>query len=228
MTAQQWLDVVNQSLQNLWLRTLGILPDLIGAIIVLIIGLIVAAGLDKIVEGIVRYLKIDSLLRKLGVETYLHRANLELNTGAFLGKVVYWFMIIVFVLAAADILGFVALSVFLGTVLLYIPQVIVAFLIALATVVIAGFLKKLVAASVLSTRLHAAKFLGSLTWWSIMIFGLLAAVSQLGVATDIINTVITGIVIMFALAGGLAFGLGGKGEAAQILKDMRSEWESRS
>ena len=209
MTAQQWLDVVNQSLQNLWLRTLGVLPDLIGAIIVLIIGLIVAAGLDKI-------------------ETYLHRANLELNTGAFLGKVVYWFMVIVFVLAAADILGFTALSVFLGTVLLYIPQVIVAFLIALATVVIAGFLKKLVAASVLSTRLHAAKFLGSLTWWSIMIFGLLAAVSQLGVATDIINTVVTGIVIMFALAGGLAFGLGGKGEAARILKDMRSEWESRS
>ncbi len=228
MTAQQWLDVVNQSLQNLWLQALGILPDLIGAIIILIIGLIVAAGLDKIMEGLVRYLKIDSLLRKLGVETYLHRANLELNTGNFLGKVVYWFMIIVFVLAAADVLGFTALSVFLGTVLLYIPQVIVAFLIALATVVIAGFLKKLVAASVLSTRLHAAKFLGSLTWWSIMIFGLLAAVSQLGVATDIINTVVTGIVIMFALAGGLAFGLGGKSEAARILKDMRSEWESRS
>ena len=69
MTAQQWLDVVNQSLQNLWLQTLGVLPDLIGAIVVLIIGLIVAAGLDKIVEGIARYLKIDSLLRKLGVET---------------------------------------------------------------------------------------------------------------------------------------------------------------
>ena len=66
MTAQQWLDVVNQSLQNLWLQALGILPDLIGAIIILIIGLIVAAGLDKIMEGLVRYLKIDSLLRKLG------------------------------------------------------------------------------------------------------------------------------------------------------------------
>lgn len=225
MSLQQWLEVVNLSLQNLWLRVAGFAPELIGALVVLIVGLIIAAGLDKIVERVVYYLKVDTLLRKLEVEAYLHRANLELDSGYFLGKIVYWFMVIVFVLAAADILGFSALSVFLGAVLLYIPQVAVAFLILLATVIVAGFLKKLVAASVLSARLHSAKFLGSLTWWAVFVFGFLTAVYQLGVATDIINTVVTGLIFMLALAGGLAFGLGGKDEASLALKKLRQEWE---
>lgn len=227
MTLQQWLEVVNLSLRNLWLQMVSFLPELIGAVVVLIVGLIVAAGLEKIMERVVYYLKLDTLLRKLEVETYLHRANLELDSGYFLGKIVYWFMVIVFVLAAADILGFVALSAFLGEVLLYIPQVLVAFLILLATVIVAGFLKKLVEASVLSARLHAAKFLGSLTWWAVFIFGFLTSVYQLGVATDIINTVITGLIFMLALAGGLALGLGGKEEAATVLKKLRQEWEHR-
>lgn len=227
MTLQYWLEVVNKSLQDLWLQVLLFLPALIGAIVVLIVGLVVAAGLDKIVERVIYHLKLDQLLRKLGVEPYLHRANLELDSGYFLGKIVYWFMVVVFVLAASDILGFFVLSQFLGEVLLYVPNVVVAFLILLATVVIAGFLKKLVAASILSARLHAAKFLGSLTWWTVFIFGFLTAIYQLGVATDIINTVITGLIFMLALAGGLAFGLGGKEEAAMILKKTRQDWEHR-
>lgn len=225
MTVEQWLAVINQSLQNVWVQMLSFLPDLIGAIIVLIVGLIVAVGLDKLVERVIYHLKVDSLLRKLGVETYLHRGNVELDSGHFLGKIVYWFMVIVFVLAASDILGFVALSQFLGEVLLYIPQVVVAFLIALSGVVVAGFLKKLVATSVMASRLHAGKFLGSLTWWVVVVFGLLAAVSQLGVATEIIQTIITGVIVMLALAGGLAFGLGGKEVAKDMLEKGYREWQ---
>ena len=228
MTVQLWVDVINQSLQNVWLQLISFLPHLIGALLVLIIGLIVATGFDRLVERVVYYLKVDGFLRKLGLETYLHRANIELNSGYFLGRTVYWFMVFVFVLAASDILGFIALSVFLGEVLLYIPQVIIAFLILLAAIVVAEFLKKLVAGSVLSARLRAAKFLGSVTWWAVVIFGLLTAISQLGVATDIINTLITGFIVMLALAGGLAFGLGGKDEASYLLKKLREEWEHRS
>lgn len=228
MSLQQWLDVINQSLQNLWLQTVSFLPQLIGAVIVLIIGLIVAAGLERITERVVYYLKVDSLLRKLGLETYLHRANLELDSGYFLGKVVYWFMMIVFVLAASDIIGFAALSGFLVQVLLYIPQVVVAALILLAAVIVADFLKKLVVASVMSAKLHGAKFLGALTWWTVFIFGFLTAVSQLGVATLIINTVVTGLVFALSLAVGLAFGLGGKEEAANVIRKTRQEWGRNS
>jgi len=202
---------------------IGFLPNLLGALLVLVVGLIVAAGLERLVERLVFYLRIDALLEKMGVGAYLQRANLQLNVGHFLGKIVYWFMVVAFLLASSDILSFTALSGFLQDVLLYIPNVLIAALILLAAVVAANFLKGLVLASVLGAKLHAAKFLGAATWWVIMIFGLLTAAAQLNIAVAIINTLITGIIAMLALAGGLAFGLGGKEAAARWISKMETE-----
>ncbi len=223
MYVQAWVDVIVASLQNLWAMVIGFLPNLLGALLVLVVGLIVAAGLERLVERLVFYLRIDALLEKMGVGAYLQRANLQLNVGHFLGKIVYWFMVVAFLLASSDILSFTALSGFLQDVLLYIPNVLIAALILLAAVVAANFLKGLVLASVLGAKLHAAKFLGAATWWVIMIFGLLTAAAQLNIAVAIINTLITGIIAMLALAGGLAFGLGGKEAAARWISKMETE-----
>lgn len=225
MVLQDWLSIIVGSLQNLWLELASFLPDLIGAVIVFFLGLIVAATLEKLVERVAHHLKIDVLLRKLGVEMYLNRANIELDSGHFLGKVTYWFIVLAFVLAASDILGFIALSAFINSVLFYIPNVVVAALIMITALIAANFLKGLVAASVMGVRLHAGKFLASLIWWVIFVFGLLVSLSQLGVATTIIETVVAGVIAMVALAGGLAFGLGGKDIAASVLERLRSEWD---
>ncbi len=225
MVFNYWANIIVQSFFNSWQKVAMFLPDLVGALIVLLIGFVVAVGLAKLVEGIVHHLKIDSLLRWLNLETYFHRAGLELNAGYFLGELVFWFSLIVFFLASSDILGFFALSSFLGDVLLYIPHVVISFLILLVTLITANFLRGLAKSSVLGARLHAGKFLGSLAWWMVMIFGLLTAFYQLGIAKEIINTVITGAIAMFALAGGLAFGLGGKEEAGYLLHKLREEWE---
>lgn len=227
MTIQTWVDTLARSLQTLWDRVLGFLPDLIGALLVIIIGAIVATGLEKLVERIVYYMKLDSLLRQLGVEAYLDRAHVNLNAGHFLGKIVYWFFILVFFLAASDILGFTALSGFLTDVLNYIPNVIVASLILLVALALAHFLRGVIRASVMGARLHAGKTLGTIAWWGVTVFGFLAALVQLGVAVQIINTLITGLVAMLALAGGLAFGLGGKEQASDWLMKMRDELNHR-
>lgn len=227
MVIQNWVDVIAASLQNLWLLFINLLPRIVGALITIIVGLIVAAVLERIVERIIYYLKIDVLLRKLGVESYLQRANLTLNFGHFVGKIVYWFMILVFLLGASDLLKFDALSEFIKDVLNYIPNVIVAILIVLATLIVANFLKGLVKASVLSARLHAAKALGTFTWWVVFIFGLLTALLQLGIAVNIINTVITGLIAMLAIAGGLAFGLGGREYASHLINRLREETEHK-
>ena len=221
MLVQNWVDVIVGSLQGLWLTVVNFLPSLIGALIVFVIGLIVASLLERIIERIVYYLKIDSLLRKTGVETYLERANIKLNTGLFLGKIVNWFIIIAFLLAASDILNFTALSLFLRDVLLYIPNVIIAVLILLAALIVANFLKHLTRVSVMTAKMHYAKVLGTIAWWTIVIFGFLTALVQLGIAVSIINTLITGLIAMLALAGGLAFGLGGKEEAAGLLRKIK-------
>jgi hypothetical protein len=223
MVAQNWINVLVGSLQNLWQLVVNFLPSLVGAVVLLVVGLIVASGLERLVERLVFYLKIDAALRKLGVEMHLEKANLKLDAGLFLGRVVYWFMLLAFLLAASDILGFTALSGFIQDVLVYIPNVLVAALIVLASVVVANFLKGLVMASVLAAKLHAAKFMGMFTWWTVVIFGLLTAAVQLNIAVAVINTVITGLVAMIALAGGLAFGLGGRDAAMRWVEKLESE-----
>ncbi|MEK7611856.1 MAG: hypothetical protein AAB407_00715 [Patescibacteria group bacterium] len=227
MSVQFWVDTLARSLQELWIRVGGFLPELIGALIVLIIGLIVAAGLEKLVERLVYYLKIDSLLRQFGVEAFMARANMRLNAGHFFGQLVYWFFILVFVLAASDILGFGSLSSFLTDVLNYIPKVLVAALILLATIIVANFLRGLIRASMLGAKMHSAKALGTIAWWGVVVFGFLTALVELGVAVQIINTLITGLVAMLALAGGLAFGLGGKDHAHQWLSRVKEEFNHR-
>ena len=223
MFVQTWADVILFSLQNLWQGFVLFLPALIGALIIFFIGLIIAAGLGKIIEKLIDALKLDRVLEQLGLGRIMERADLRLHSGRFLGVLVQWFFVIVTLLAVSDILALRAFSDFLMQVLLYVPNVFIAVLIMLAGVVVASFASKLVRASVMAARLHAAHFLGALTKWAILIFALLASLSQLGVAGALVNTIIMGFVAMLAIAGGLAFGLGGKDVAATWLEKMRSE-----
>jgi hypothetical protein len=225
MYIQDWTSLVFGSLQSMWLGGMSVAANILGALIVLIIGLIVASGLSALVERVVSMVRLDKALNSLGLQEYFSRAGLNLNSGRFFGRLVYWFLLVVFLLASTDILGFYSLSNFLREVLLYVPNVIVAVLIMLAAVVIGNFLRHLVQASVKSSKLHGANFLGSLTWWSIVIFGFLAALTQIGIAVAIIQALVTGFVAMIALAGGIAFGLGGKEHAASLLSKFRSHVE---
>lgn len=221
MIVQDWLTIVVGSLQDLWIGFVGVLGNLLGALIVFLVGLIVASGLGAFVEKIVGLIKLDKLLESLGVQEYFERAGISLNSARFFGRVTYWFLVVVFLLAASDILGFTTLSQFLKDVLLYVPNVVVAVLIMLSTIIVANFLRVLVVSGVKSAKLQGYKFLGSLTWWAVVVFGFLAAVSQLGVAQDIINTLVGGFVAMLALAGGIAFGLGGKDYAAFLVSRIK-------
>ncbi len=229
MTAfENFANTTVTSLQALWATVLGFLPNLIGALVVLIVGLIVAAVLERVVERIIYYLKVDTLLRRAGVEPYFERASIKLNVGHFVGKLVYWFIVIVFLVAASDILRFAAFSSFLrDTLLPFLPNVLVAVLIVLASLVAANFLRRLVVASVSSARMNHARGLGTLTWWVVFVFGFLTALMQIGVAVGIINTLITGIIAMLALAGGLSFGLGGKDRAGRFLERLSSDMSNK-
>jgi len=208
-------------LEKLWGSSVGFLPFLISALVVFIVGLVVASGLAALVERLFSTIRLDHIMKELGFEQHFERAGLKMQASKFLGQLVFWFLVVAFLLAAADILGLTALSLFLRDVLLYIPNIVVAVLIMLAAVVIAKFARVTVKASVMSARLPSAHFLGALTWWVIVIFGLLASLSQLNIAPAIVNSIITGVIAMLALAGGLAFGLGGKDYAAHVMSRLK-------
>ena len=227
MFIQSMTSTLFGALMGVWYGVMSFIPRFIGAIIVLIIGLIVAAVFGSVVEQIVKGIKLDSLLKKIGLETYVERGGIKLNSGKFLGKIVYWFFVIVFILAVANILGLDVFSDFLRQVLLYIPNIVLGALILVATFVIANFLRKLVTASVMSAKLHASNFLGMFVWWVVMVFGIITALMQVGVNVYVLQTIITGVVAMLALAGGLAFGLAGKDYASRLIDRLRQTTESK-
>ena len=222
MILQTWGDVIVASLQQVWTSVANFVPLLIGAVVVFIIGWIVAVSLGKLVEQVVRALKVDSLLSKLDFERTVERAGWKLNSGAFIGSLVKWFLNIVFLLAAVNILGLSEVSDFLRDVLLYIPNVVVAALILIIAALVANTVEHLVRGSV-----EAAGYRGALVAvvarWAIWVFAFVAALLQLGIATSLLQTVVTGLVAALALAFGLSFGLGGKDAAAAFLDKMRSE-----
>lgn len=227
MPIQNWTDVVAGSLQTQWVGVADFLPRLIGALVVFIIGLVVASGLEIAVRKIFEAIRFDEFLVKLGLKPYFERAGISLRGAFFLGRLVFWFFVVVFLLAASDALGLYTFSAFLSRVLNYIPSVVAAVLIMLAAVVIGNFTRRVVTASVLSARLHAGHFLGTLTWWAVILLGFITALEQLIPDATIINTLVTGFIAMLALAGGLAFGLGGRDYANHLVNKLREHTEHR-
>lgn len=223
MAIQTWTEVITGSLQLLWTGFIGFLPSFLGAIIIFIIGWVIASVLGKLSAQIIRVLRIDSILEKMGFKKSLERANLNLDSSKFMGELVRWFFIIVFLMAATDILGLTQVTDFLVRVLLYIPQLIVAVLILLAAVLIANFLQRIVRASVEAAGFSSANTLAAITKWSVLVFAILAALIQLGIAPALIQTIFTGFVAALVISSGLAFGLGGKDFAASILNKFRKD-----
>ena len=225
MFLNEWALVLTQSFQDVSYGLIQFLPRLVGAIIIFLIGWLVGEGLGRLVAKVVDSLRVDEALRATGVEKAVHRAGWKLNSGKFLGVLVKWFVIIIFLLAALDALQLTEVSVFLSAVVLtYLPHVIVAVLILLAAAVIAEAAQRVVAGSAAAAHVRTANLLGIIARWAIWIFALLAALDQLGV-TPFIQTLFTGLVVALSLAFGLAFGLGGQAAAADYIKKIRSEIE---
>ena len=224
MVFTTWADVLSQSFQNLFYGLVAFIPNLVVAVIVFVVGWLIGVGVGRVVAQIVNSLRIDQALRSTGLERLLSRAGFQLDSGRFLGFLVEWFFIIVFLVAALDVLHLTAVNLFIRDVVLgYLPQVIVASLILLVAAVVAEAAEKVVTGSAKAASLRAAGFIGKVTRYAVWVFAILAALAQLDVATAFVQTLFTGIVIAVALAVGLSFGLGGQAAAARYLDHLHAD-----
>lgn len=219
---ETWGDVIVASLQQVWTSVVGFLPSLIGALVVFVVGWVVAVSLGKFVEQLVRALPVDNLLRKLEFERAMERGGWKLNSGAFIGGLVRWFLMVVFLLAAVNILGLNQVSEFLREVLFYIPNVVVAALILVIAAIVANFVEDLLRGMTEAAG-HRGALVAVVARWSIWVFAFVAALLQLGIAREVILTLVTGVVYGSALALAIAFGLGGKDAAASFIEKIRNE-----
>jgi hypothetical protein len=211
---------VAASTADVWAKAMWLIPNLIIAILVVLVGWMIAVMLGKIAEKILNKLHINTAAKEIGLVKALSEVHLGGDIAGFIGGTIKWFFAIVFFLAAADIFGLDQLTNFLNRVLLYIPNIIAAVLIVAVGIWLANILNRIIHKSARVSGFMSPDMLGKIAEWTVLILAIFAALDQLGIAQQLIQTIITGIVIMLALAGGLAFGLGGKDKAKQILDNM--------
>lgn len=217
-------DAIVGSFGLLWPAIVAFSLRLLIALAIFVIGYIVGSFVDKLIQHLFRKMNIDNYLRQTGIDETLQRGGVRLNSGAFIGALVRYFIVVVFLIASFQVVGLNQVTFFLQQVVLaYLPQVIIAVLILLVAVVIADVMQKIVQAAAGSARMKRAALLGSITKWAIWIFAILTVLVQLGIAADLIRILFTGVVVGAALAFGLAFGLGGQAHASEIIGRVRSE-----
>lgn len=215
---------LTESFQDLWGGIVFFVPNLVVAILIVLIGWVVGALLGRIISQLIRSLKIDEALRKAGIEDVVRRGGIVLDSGHFIGSLVKWFVIVAFLITAFDVLGLVQINKFLNDIVLsYIPQVIIAALVLIVAGVLGDVMRKIVVTSAKAAGVHSSGLAGNVTKWSIWIFAILVALSNLGIASSFIQTLFTGVVVAFSIALGLAFGLGGQEAAARFIEKTRNE-----
>ena len=205
---------------------LAAIPAIVGAIVLLIIGWIVAGVVAALVARLLRAIRIDQLADRAGVTTFLRRANVRADAAGVIAGIAKWYIRLVFLLLAANAVGLTAVSGIVTSVLAFLPNLLVAMVILGVFSWLASTAKNVVAGGMESAGLPNAGAIGAVVFGAVLAFGVVAAADQLGIAQTLINTLFMGVVAALALAFGLAFGLGGREQAAEIWADWRGHANS--
>jgi len=227
LAVETWSSAVTESLFGLWARFMTFLPALLGAIIIFLIGWVVAIAVGKIVTRMLEVLHVNQGMERIGLKKGLTKSGVNIDLSLFIGELSKWFLIIVFLMASTDVLGLNQITKFLNDVLLYLPRIVVAAIILVIAVLLANFVYRLVQDSMRATGVISANAIAAFAKWAILIFAVLAALVQLKVAEDMIMIVFQGVVAMLAIAGGLSFGLGGRDAAEDVIEKVQKELKGK-
>lgn len=213
-------------LVEFWETVISSLPRVAGAFFVFAAGLALASAFRRAVLRLMETLHAEAWVEKSGIKATAAKAGIHLHVGQLLAWVVKWFFVVATLVIVSDLLGWREATAFLQQALSYVPQVLIAVFIMLAGIVLGNFVGKVVRSAVEAARLSSGAFLAGIARWAIYVFSLMAALVQLDIAEGLIQVLFTGFVAMLALAGGLAFGLGGRGHAEQLITQVRKDFIS--
>ena len=223
MVVENWSTITLGALLSTWENFILFLPKMVGALIVFLVGWFVSVGFGKLVAEVLKKLKFNKIFERVGWKEALEKAEVKVRPSEFMGGICKWILVIVFLLASVEILGFVQFARFVSDVVIWLPNLIVAIIIFIVAIILSDIIEKLIMASVKKMDIGYAGFLGTTVKFSIYIFAILAMLLQLGITPTIIQTLITGFVGMISIAFGLAFGLGGKEAASDLIKELRKK-----
>lgn len=208
---------INQILSRFWIKFTDFLPDFFGGLLILSLGLVIASIVKNIFLIIFRFLKIESLFTK----TKILQKQIVNAWEEILAEIIRWTIVILFLVPTLEVWRLSKATTVLNQLLFYLPNVIVAIIIAFVGLVIASLAYDVVKHGAKTLGRVSATILAGVAKTMVLFFTALVVLNQLGVAQDLIRILFTGIVAMFVLAFGLAFGLGGKDLAKEILEEIK-------
>ena len=211
------VDAVVTSFQAALALLFTFVPKLIGFLVILLIGWLVASAISKAVTFLLRKIGFDRIGNRIGLSRLLTQAGIQTDAAEVLGKVVYWFLFLIFLVPAVDALGLTAVSNILNQVIAYLPNVFVAILVLFLGTLAATFVADIVRGASSGARVGNPNLFANIARYAILGFVALIALEQLQIAPALLNILFTAIVGAAALAAGLAFGLGGQETARRYL-----------
>jgi hypothetical protein len=222
-----WKDALTQSFNNIFDRISNFLPNLLGAVVILVLGWIVAVLLAKLIDKVLRIIGLQTLFEVTKVEDVVKKGKFRTDTTGVISSLVKWIILVIVFLTAADVLRLPQIVDFFSVILGFVPNVIAAVAVILIGAVLAKFLGDIVRGSAEAGGLAYANLLATITVWAIWVFAVLAALMEVGVASTLIKTLFTGFVALVAIAGGLAFGLGGQDAAKRLIGKIEKDLKAR-
>ncbi|HVF86017.1 MAG TPA: mechanosensitive ion channel [Pyrinomonadaceae bacterium] len=213
-------EAVFYSFTNALNRFVSFLPALIGAAIIIIVGWIVSGLLARLIEKALKAIGFERAVEHSGIGDFIKRSGTRLTTSGVIATLIKYFIFLIFVQAAANVLGIPQLTEIINRIILFIPNVVIAMAIIVIGALIARFLSGLVRGSVSELGVGNPNLLATLTQYVVIGFAVIAAIDQLGIAATLVNTLLIGLIGSVALALGLAFGLGGR----DVAKEITQKW----
>ena len=217
MEFDPWTQSLVNAMSSVWAPIAGFIPRLFGSLVVVLLGFVVAKLLDTLLSKLLAKLGLDRLMAGTGLNKMLSRVGIQVPVSTLIGKIIYWFVLLIFLVTAAESLGLDRVSATLDLLALYLPKVLGAAAILLIGVLLAQLVSGIVRGAAEGVGLDYAAGLGRIGQGLVIIISISVAIGQLEVKTELLNYVIAIVLITFGLAVALAFGLGSRELVGQIL-----------
>lgn len=215
------LDILGQALVDTGMSVITYLPAILTAVVIFVLGWAAGSILGRAVSHLVTFLRVDKALHKAGADSLSEVLGFRISLAGFFGGIVKWSLIVASMMTASDILNLSQITQLFRDILVYIPQVVVAAVVLVISVLIGDFVHRLVKHSVKATGVRA-DFIAQISKWAVIIVvGVFPALTQLRIAPGLVEVLFTGVVFAVSLALGLSFGLGGRDAAAQAIEKLK-------
>ena len=199
----------------------GLIPALLGALVIIFAGYLVAKLLERAVDSVLRKIGLNSMLARGGVMEAVERSGAHVNPTRVIANLVFWLVMFAVILVAANALGLQSLASVFGELVSYIPSVIAAIVIILVGIVLGQFVGGLIGAS--AGAMRGGRAMARVGSGGIILLAVFMALQELGIASEIVSTAFAILFGAVALAMALAFGLGSRELAGEITR----EWYER-